>query len=399
MKDYFEELLGYAETLEIIDAHEHLIGEAAHVRRYLSFYDFIASYIQWDLYGAGMSKDLVWNYPQNEAEEISHFAGIEPYWRYVRHGSYARPMCLALKQFFGFDDLTEENFLEIGQRLRAANLPGHYDAVFDQAKIKRIINQSPEHPFDDPRFVYGRPIQIFKEEDLREYFQANPAAGLEDLLEQLDESLKADKAKGAVSAKVFIANFVQSPDRAKAVAQVEALKSGSPVDLEPLLTYLYDQTLALCPKYDLIAAVHTGVWTNLNRQTPELAFNLVENHPNTTFDIYHMGLPYAAVCAFLGKNFPNAHLNLCWAHSVSETMTLNALDEWLDLVPTNKIIGFGGDLITLPEHVWGMLQLAKENLARVLTHRIRRERLDLDGAKEILRLWLYENPTRLYKLG
>lgn len=75
------------------------------------------------------------------------------------------------------------------------------------------------------------------------------------------------------------------------------------------------------------------------------------------------------------------------------------LDEWLDIVPINKIIGYGRDLKTLPEHVWGQLQVAKENLSRAMSNRIERDRLDMDGAKEIPKMWLYDNPIRIYKIG
>jgi hypothetical protein len=79
-------------------------------------------------------------------------------------------------------------------------------------------------------------------------------------------------------------------------------------------------------------------------------------------------------------------------------MVLNSLDEWIDIVPTNKIIGFGGDVQTLPQHMVGMLDVAEETLATALARRIARGRLDLPGAKRILKAWLYDNPARVYGL-
>jgi hypothetical protein len=89
---------------------------------------------------------------------------------------------------------------------------------------------------------------------------------------------------------------------------------------------------------------------------------------------------------------------MCWAHSVSESMVLNSLDEWIDIVPTNKIIAFGGDVITLPQHAVGMLEVAKQNICLGLARRIERNRLDMAGAKRILKDWFYENPVRIYGL-
>jgi hypothetical protein len=79
-------------------------------------------------------------------------------------------------------------------------------------------------------------------------------------------------------------------------------------------------------------------------------------------------------------------------------MTEHALNEWLDVVPVSKIIGFGGDFIWNPENTWGHLQMCRESLARVFASRIRRGLIDPDGALEILRAWMYENPKRIYGL-
>ena len=79
-------------------------------------------------------------------------------------------------------------------------------------------------------------------------------------------------------------------------------------------------------------------------------------------------------------------------------MVENTLDEWLDTVPTNKIIGFGGDMQTLPQHAVAMLDIARQTLSRVLARRIERGRMDLPGAQRILEDWLYNNPARIYRL-
>jgi uncharacterized protein len=398
MSDPLQDLLEYSHSLEIVDAHEHFIGESVHLKRYLSFYDFFASYLQWDLYSAGMPKDLIWNYPKDEAEAIAWFARIEPYWHHVKHGSYARPIRLALEHFYGITDLNAETMVALGRTMNANNQPGRFDTVFDEAKIKFIINQSPDHPFDDPRFVYGKPIEYHTQESIGALLAANPGFQLEDLIATLEDGIAAAVRLGARSAKVFSVFLMQAPNREGAAEVLEHLRRGEPVDFAPLQTYLYDKTIEACGKHNIVATVHTGVWTDLNKQTPMLIFPVIERHPDVTFDVYHMGMPFVRECAFLGKSYLNAHLNLCWSHAVSESMALHALDEWLDLVPVNKISGFGGDLITVPEHVWGQLQVAKENIARALAHRIARDRLDLEDAKRIMKLWLFENPARLYKL-
>jgi predicted TIM-barrel fold metal-dependent hydrolase len=111
-----------------------------------------------------------------------------------------------------------------------------------------------------------------------------------------------------------------------------------------------------------------------------------------------MGVPYVHECGFLGKNYPNVYLNLCWSHIIAPEMIVRAIAEMLDYVPTNKVFGFGGDFLYNPEQTWGALQIAKENLSEVFARKVERGMMGVDEAEEILRLWLYENPAKAYGL-
>jgi predicted TIM-barrel fold metal-dependent hydrolase len=398
----FEHLRQWTEKLDVVDAHEHLCGEVWQLNRYLSFYDFIAGYLQWDLWSAGMDKSHVWNYPKSLEDEKRLWEGIRPFWHAVRHGSYARPVRLTLQHFFGCDDLTDETVYRIGEQMRSENKPGHFDKVFDQAGIRYVINQSAsepsEHPFDDPRFVYIRPMEYFRSTEVLLWLREHPGFGLEGLTQRLRDDLILAQQKGAKGAKLFPDHFDRRPDAAQAKSDLEELQADRPTDLDNLSTYLFDKTAQFCGELGLICCIHTGVWTDLNKMKPELIFPVVERHPGTTFDVYHMGMPYARAAGFLGKSYPNVHLNLCWAHTVSEHLTRSVLDEWIDYVPLNKILGFGGDIHTLPEHVWGQLAVAKDNLCAVMASRVDRGRWGLDDAKQVLQAWLWDNPVKLYQL-
>lgn len=115
-----------------------------------------------------------------------------------------------------------------------------------------------------------------------------------------------------------------------------------------LTSAISHKMLDLCAKYGIAAAVHTGVWGDITTLSPSIMFPVVNAHWGTIFDIYHMGIPYVRECAFLSKNYPHVHLNLCWSHCVSEQMTKTTINEWLDLVPVNKIIGFYFSYILSP---------------------------------------------------
>jgi predicted TIM-barrel fold metal-dependent hydrolase len=122
-------------------------------------------------------------------------------------------------------------------------------------------------------------------------------------------------------------------------------------------------------------------------------------YPQVKFEIYHAGHPWVRETGMVAKACPNVWLNLCWSHSLSGRMTRSGLDEWLDLVPANKIIAYGGDTHLWVEWSVGDLVQARENVASVLARRINDGLLKEEQAIDLARLMFYENPADLYGLG
>jgi predicted TIM-barrel fold metal-dependent hydrolase len=127
--------------------------------------------------------------------------------------------------------------------------------------------------------------------------------------------------------------------------------------------------------------------------------NVFPMHPRTRFDLYHMGMPSVRQTGVIGKNNPNVWLNLCWSHVISPKMTRSFLNEWMDLVPMNKIIGFGGDYGPESlEKIYGHLQMAKEDAAEALAERVAARRMSERQAREVAQAWFYDNPRELYRI-
>ena len=88
---------------------------------------------------------------------------------------------------------------------------------------------------------------------------------------------------------------------------------------------------------------------------------------------------------------------MCWAHVVSPNASVNALLEWFDTVPLNKISAFGGDY----EHVdgvYGHLKLAQQNVAEALSIKVDQGLFDVDKAKEISGMLFYNNPKKIFRI-
>ncbi len=100
----------------------------------------------------------------------------------------------------------------------------------------------------------------------------------------------------------------------------------------------------------------------------------------------------------LAKYFPNVWADLAWMHIISATGTRQILRDWLDLVPANNILGFGGDLRHV-ELVYGHLYEARHNIAQVLAERVERGDDTMDEAIRIAQFLLHDSPAEAFNLS
>jgi predicted TIM-barrel fold metal-dependent hydrolase len=115
------------------------------------------------------------------------------------------------------------------------------------------------------------------------------------------------------------------------------------------------------------------------------------------FNLLHGGLPFVDEAGTLAKYFPNVTVDMAWMHVISPDISVRALCDWVDLVPRNKVMGFGGDYLVV-EKVYGHLVLARENLARALAAKVEQGALRRQEASAWARALLWDNPRALYRL-
>ena len=215
------------------------------------------------------------------------------------------------------------------------------------------------------------------------------------------ETIAAD---GAVGLKFPASMPMETIDDGQADALVARSLAGGLTDTQAreLGAWLMHKAVELGTKHGLVIAIHCGImwccWEDFHAYHPKNIVPLLLKHRDATFDLYHGGIPWVRETAVIGNQYPNANLNLVWCHQISPYMTEQMLNEWIDLVPANKIIGFGGDNAFGPEASYGALRLAKENIARALALRLGRRQMSESRAVEIARQWLYDNPKRIYSL-
>ena len=161
------------------------------------------------------------------------------------------------------------------------------------------------------------------------------------------------------------------------------------------------QVIRRAIEHHLPIQIHTGLQEGngnlVANANPLHLVNLLIEYPEARFDLFHAGYPYQSQMATLGKNFPNAYVDLCWLHVISPWVARQTLHEWIETVPANKIFGFGGDYIFV-EGAYAHSRLARDNVAAVLTEKVEAGYLTEEEAVALANKLLRENALRFFRL-
>ena len=390
---------------EIIDCHEHLSPESVRLDQDVDVFTLVSHYTRHDLGVAGMSlAEYEGLYDQQIPLDV-RWRTFKPYWERIRWASYARAALLAAERFFGFDDINDDTYVPISEAIAAHNTPGLYQRVLgDACKIKTALTQCGRTDLGSPLLTPVMPmihdVETWEAITHTGYDREAKVRTLDDLIDAMRGYVVRVKAEGAVGLKM-LSNPYSDPSREQALDAFATLRDGKAKHLpgvNPLRDYVVDQTIAFAAKQDLVVAVHTGYWGDFRTLDPLHMIPILQRHPKTRFDIYHLGYPWVREALMLGKGFANVWLNWCWTHIISQKFAMDGLDEAIDLVPMNKILGFGADYGTPVEKTYGHLVMAREDIACVLARRIERGQMTETQALDLAHQWLWDNPVDLYRL-
>jgi len=410
-----QRLVSALEQMEIIDAHEHLGPESERLKVNVDVMTLFSHYTRGDLSVAGMS-EADFNTIQNHDLPLDYrWSLFAPYLDRIRWASYARAALIAAQKFYGADDINEKTYVSISEKMAAANKPGLYERVLkDACNIRTALAQCVSTDLGTPLLTPVMPLST----ELNTWDQVcRPAVTswsgiprrmdptqevrtLDDLVSANRAYIRSVNADGTVGLKMA-SNPYQNPSRSEALTCFRQLRKGEVQSLpwsNPLRDYVVDEMIRFAGEQDLVVAVHTGYWGDFRTLDPLHMIPVIEGHPKVRFDMYHLGYPWVRESLMLGKGYANVWLNFCWTHVISQRFAMDALDEAIDLIPMNKLIGFGGDYHLPVEKTYGHLVMAREDIARVLAARIERKQMTEDQAAALARKWLWDNPVELYRL-
>lgn len=413
------ELLEEIAMIPVVDCHEHLPCEPRRVKQTIDVTHLFSHYCRADLIAAGMPMG-------SEQEEffnaqkplLERWRKGAPFVEAIRFGSYAYPAFAYVREVLGIDDITEHTVEEISRRLQADNTPGLLKRLMqDLCRIEISIQCREDAVLNDQPFqVYlcrDKSYDVSHAGALRVLEEATGVDiySLGDCVRALHAFVAKQKAAGSVGLKVGAAygrtlEYVDVPasEAEKAFAKLRAgVRSRlSDVETEALENYLLRREVEACIDNDMPVVIHTGyqagVRNDIRNARATHLWPLLAAYPKARFDLFHGSFPYVSDMTVIGKYFANVSLNMCWMHIMGPEISRRALGEWLDAVPVNKIFAFGGDY-SVPEKIYGHLQLARANVATVLAEKVQRGRMNEQEALEVARLLFNENPKRWYRLG
>jgi hypothetical protein len=416
-----------------MDTHEHTVPEQERISQPADpLRIFLSHYASSDLISAGLSVDDYGRSIDLNIPLIERWKIIEPFWLKAQNTAYFNSLKIAAKDIYGIEEINGGTIEELSRRMKSMNKSGLYRSILkDRAKIERSIFDGINDIIDVDREFFSPVVRledfiiIRSRENIRSLSLTlkTPIHSLRDLERALELKVESilDKIVGfkialAYKRKIYFEK-VTFDDAEKVFNKIISSKDtyvrctrpdgvrvtlSDEISIEEgrcLQDHMVHKMLQLASKYTLPVQVHTGIQEgNLNlvsNSNPIYLANLFMEYDDVKFDIFHGSYPYTKELATIAKNFPNVYADLSWLHIVSPTSAKEVLRDWLDTIPSNKILGFGGDY-RFVEGIYAHSKMAREDIATVLREKVDEGRFSEDEAKLIARIILRDNVLEVF---
>jgi len=426
----YETIYQQIRAIPVIDCHEHLTGPEMRPPYKEPIAALIHGYVLSDLHSAGFE------IPAREIDRLQDpevatdekWPLFERLWRSIEFTAYSRVTKLVLQQVYGQTEMSRAALDQVAEHLADQDEKAYFRTIdeagielmlvdvlgwlpFDKymdgtkkfpQKFRPLISLPGMHPnslnFETIQY-YGGMVDMHitcLDEYLEAVFKlferciALGAVGIKDQC-AYDRILSFDLVSKAEAEKQF--NLVLNDPRSSL---------GWP-DGKPLNDFLFHQFMRFARQLDLPVQLHTGHmagrYNRVDKANAAHLASVLELHREVRFDLFHGNWPYMGDYLFLGKNYPNTALDLCWLHIIDPTYAVELLVRAVQTVPHTKIHGFGGDYFDVPEYAAGHLQIARQNIAAALSVLVEQHWIKEEDACRLAADWLFNNPNRFFKLG
>ncbi len=420
----YDDLRSYLETVPLIDTHDHT-GET--VQEYADPIAVVCGgYFSHDLMSASSEKEI--RFVMNSSKSMEErWPVLEKAWKRSCHTGYAIVTKMVLKEFYGVEELTlaalkgmKDKLMNMGDRklsmrlLNKAKIKARLEDCWPD--LKKIVNKTYKMS-PKGKLVIGIPFfhTIASYDQIRipgDSVGINVTT-LDEYLIACREVFERFKNFGAVAFKDQSAYSrtldYTNPTRADAEGVFNYLMAdprrivGHPDGKKKLDDYLFHCFMRMAREMELPVQIHTGhmagIWNDIEKTNAVKLRSVLELHRDVQFDLFHANWPYSGELLYLCKNYPNVHIDFCWTNIIDPVYCQRMFKQALSSVPHGKIHGYGSDFVGHADRAWAHASIARDNIAIGLSEMVEMEYLDLDEAKEVARMWLFDNANEFFKLG
>lgn len=157
--------------------------------------------------------------------------------------------------------------------------------------------------------------------------------------------------------------------------------------------FMFWHVCRLSANYELPFQVHTGD-ARIQGSNPMLLVDVIEANPDTKFVLFHGGYPWVGETAAIAMKFRNVWIDSCWLPTINYTTAKRAYEEWLDVVPSNRIM-WGADTVNA-EGIYAATEFTRQCLAEALAEKVERGELREEHAHRIGRQIMRDNALELF---
>jgi predicted TIM-barrel fold metal-dependent hydrolase len=376
-----------------------------------------------NLYGIWRNSYYTWFNPLTAWEPGQKF---DAWWSKAKHDfdnaratSFYRYQLPAFQDLYGvdFDRITDDEARKLDERICRNYLDQQwlYEVVTQKANIELMFNDpywgrytfEPEYPFAVRVLNVSPLIRGFHEEEFAEKAdnpyvfarqQGLKIESLDDYLKALDHLFRFGKEKGCVCLKTTVAyqrtlQFDHVSHEQAAEVFGKKRSALSPEQVKTFEDFIMWRLVELSAKHGLPFQIHTGQ-ARIQGSNPMLLVDMIDANRKTTFILFHGGYPWVGESAVIAMKYANVYLDSCWLPTLSYTTAKRAYHEWLEAMPSNRIM-WGADC-NHAEGIYGATVFTRRCIAEVLAEKIDRGDLTEEHALRIGKQILRDNALELF---
>ena len=432
-----QDLDGALADLPILDAHTHLVGGKLGARGLhdLLLYHMVVS----DLYSAGCpSGARLTEYPAwpSDAEAAQRVEEAIPFLPHVRNTSSMWMVQIILRELYDWKDpITTDNWRRLDSivRERSHDQAWHY-SIFDRLNIKRTCTEIArrEAGADDERLQYALEWAFFTRCQWGEYDTAlyelercwgrtpesptpigsgvRPSTerqirSLDDVHEAVRHYVSAIPHDRVISTATHIStdlDYREVSDTEMEAALSKRFEAGER-ERDIYASYINECFLSELEKHadEIVFQFSLGAEpmpfetaSRLAQHTLAQVGEMISRHPKLRFQCFLSNVHANQTLCTLARELPNFSLAGYWWHNFFPSAIRQVFAERLDMLPTNKQIGFFSDAYCI-EWTYGKAMMVRSQMVAVLAEKIEQGQYTFSEAVDIARAVLYDSPQSL----